>query len=141
MRILKYLVVTFLLSPAYSNAQILKFKAVSVQVIVNDKYGNYLTTGKEESNGDGPSIEINLDNGIITSTNPEMGNYALTGMENYVDTFKLNWTVFKAVDKKGNHCTIRLLIYSPAVGNLYDAKLFLDTKETVIVYKLIKDFK
>lgn len=138
MKIIFFLLI-ILFFPFFSNSQVLKFKALKAQIILNDKYGNYMLAGDEVSIGNGGlDVEINLNNKILHIANNEAGNFNINSLvENYKDSFSNNWTIFQCLDKDGNSCIVRLRFDES--DNRYNSYLYIDYKSKIIVYKMKKD--
>lgn len=130
------LVISF---PILSYSQLLKFKAIKVQFVLNDKYGYYIGVSEETTvQGGSMDIEFNFSNEILYIANKTAGDFNIKGViENYDDTLAQSWTILRCIDKDGNSCIARLC-FTPK-DRIYDAILFIDYKEKTIIYKMVKD--
>lgn len=131
-----FLIITLL--PFLGQSQNLKFKALKVQIVLNDKYGKYMLTGDEGSTEGGLDVEVNLNNATLRVANDEAGIFNIKSIvEVYKDTFTNTWTVLQCIDKDGKSCTVRLRF--DLSDQSYNSYLYIDYTDKIIVYKMRKD--
>lgn len=127
----------FVFAATSVDAQITKFRANILSLVLLDTTGNFVFESKEEKSNVLIVVDANKEKITIYTSQPKV--LSVVSTTTYKDKYGFTWALMQCVDWEGTRCGVRLVWYNGTEQDGHTASLYIDYAHEVVVYRLVNE--